>query len=118
MTAFTKAGDGNDQETPGLSAPRLRRQDHNPLKSNRYTRKSSNSTALPTERCGCDFVTEQERVYGGGRGQRTAAMHGKLALYHSQYGVIPIAVSLLAIIWTTAFLTWIQTYLVADEVED
>ena len=45
-------------------------------------------------------------------------MHGKLALYHSQYGVIPIAVSLLAIIWTTAFLTWTQTYLVADDVED
>ena len=45
-------------------------------------------------------------------------MHGKLALYHPQYGVIPIAVSLLAIIWTTIFLTWIQTYLVADDVED
>ena len=43
-------------------------------------------------------------------------MHGKLALYHPQYGVIPIAVSLLAIIWTTIFLTWIQTYLVADDV--
>jgi hypothetical protein len=57
-------------------------------------------------------------LYGGGRGQRTAAMHGKLALYHPQYGVIPIAVSLLAIIWTTIFLTWIQTYLGADDVED
>jgi K+-sensing histidine kinase KdpD len=64
------------------------------------------------------FRDEHERVYGGGRGQRTAAMHGKLALYHSQYGVIPIAMSLLAIIWTTAFLTWTQTYLVADDVED
>jgi K+-sensing histidine kinase KdpD len=52
------------------------------------------------------------------RGQRTAAMHGKLALYHPQYGVIPIAVSLLAIIWTTVFLTWIQIYFVADDVED
>jgi hypothetical protein len=52
------------------------------------------------------------------RGQRTAAMHGKLALYHPQYGVIPIAVSLLAIIWTTVFLTWLQIYLVADDVED
>ena len=51
-------------------------------------------------------------------GQRTTAMHGKPALYHPQYGVIPIAVSLLAIIWTTIFLTWIQTYLVADDVED
>ena len=30
--------------------------------------------------------------------------------------MIPIAVSLLAIIWTTIFLTWIQT--VADDVED
>ena len=50
--------------------------------------------------------------------ERTTAMHGKLALYHPQYGVIPIAVSLLAIIWTTIFLTWIQTYLVADDVED
>ena len=45
-------------------------------------------------------------------------MHGKLALYHPQYGVIPIAVSLLAIIWTTVFLTWLQIYLVADDVED
>ena len=45
-------------------------------------------------------------------------MHGKLALYHPQHGVIPIAVSLLAIIWTTVFLTWIQIYLVADDVED
>src|SRR5262249_49849420 len=53
-------------------------------------------------------------LYGGGRGQRTAAMHGKLALYHPQHGIIPIAVALLAIIWTTIFLTWIQTYLVAD----
>ena len=35
-----------------------------------------------------------------------------------QHGVIPIAVSLLAIIWTTVFLTWIQIYLVADDVED
>jgi hypothetical protein len=57
-------------------------------------------------------------LYGGGRSQRTTAMHRKLALYHPQYGVIPIAVSLLAIIWTTIFLTWIQTYLVADDVED
>ena len=57
-------------------------------------------------------------LYGGGRSQRTTAMHGKLALYHPQYGVIPIAVSLLAIIWTTIFLTWLQTYLVADDVED
>ena len=55
-------------------------------------------------------------LYGGGRSQRTTAMHGKLALYHPQYGVIPFAVSLLAIIWTTIFLTWIQTYLVADDV--
>ena len=45
-------------------------------------------------------------------------MHGKLALHHPQYGIIPIAVSLLTIIWTTIFLTWIQTYLVADDVED
>jgi hypothetical protein len=45
-------------------------------------------------------------------------MHGKLALYHPQYGVIPIAVSLLAIIWTTVFLTWLRIYLVADDVED
>ena len=45
-------------------------------------------------------------------------MHGKLALYHPQYGVIPIVTSLLAIIWTTIFLTWIQTYLGADDVED
>jgi hypothetical protein len=44
-------------------------------------------------------------------------MHRKLALYPPQYGMIPIAVSLLAIIWTI-FLTWIQTYLVADDVED
>ena len=57
-------------------------------------------------------------LYGGGRSQRTTAMHRKLALHHPQYGVIPIAVSLLAIIWTTIFLTWIQTYLVADDVED
>jgi hypothetical protein len=56
-------------------------------------------------------------LYGGG-GQRTAAMHGKLALYHPQHGIIPIAVALLAIIWTTIFLTWIQTYLVADDAED
>ena len=41
-----------------------------------------------------------------------------MALYHPQYGVIPAAVSLLAIIWTTIFLTWIQTYLGADDVED
>ena len=45
-------------------------------------------------------------------------MHGKLALYHPQHGIIPIAVALLAIIWTTIFLTWIQTYLVADDAED
>jgi hypothetical protein len=45
-------------------------------------------------------------------------MHGKVALYHLQYGVIPIAVSLLAMIWTTIFLTWIQTYLVADDVQE
>jgi K+-sensing histidine kinase KdpD len=45
-------------------------------------------------------------------------MHGKLVLYHPQHGVIPIAASLLAIIWTTIFLTWIQNYLVADDVED
>src|SRR6516225_7166931 len=45
-------------------------------------------------------------------------MHWKLALFHPQYGAIPIAVSLLTIIWTTIFLTWIQTYLVADDVED
>jgi K+-sensing histidine kinase KdpD len=45
-------------------------------------------------------------------------VHGKLALHHPQYGIIPIAVSLLTIIWTTIFLTWIQTYLVADDVED
>ena len=45
-------------------------------------------------------------------------MHGKLALHHPQCGIIPIAVSLLTIIWTTIFLTWIQTYLVADDVED
>ena len=45
-------------------------------------------------------------------------MDGKLALHHLEYGVIPIAVSLLAIIWTTIFLTWIQIYLVADDVED
>jgi hypothetical protein len=45
-------------------------------------------------------------------------MHGKLALHQPQYGIIPIAVSLLTIIWTTIFLTWIQTYVVADDVED
>ena len=45
-------------------------------------------------------------------------MHGKLALYHPQHGIIPIAGALLAIIWTTIFLTWIQTYLVADDAED
>src|SRR6516162_2438356 len=45
-------------------------------------------------------------------------MHGKLALHQPQYGIIPIAVALLAIIWTTIFLTWIQTYLVADDAED
>ena len=65
-----------------------------------------------------DLFASDSFLYGGERGQRTAAMHGKLAPYHPQYGVIPIAVSLLAIIWTTIFLTWIQTYLVADEVED
>src|SRR5262245_34971248 len=30
-------------------------------------------------------------LYGGGRSQRTTAMHGKLALYHPQYGVIPLS---------------------------
>src|SRR5262249_16966571 len=33
-------------------------------------------------------------------------------------GLLPRNSSLLAIIWTTIFLTWIQTYLVADDVED
>jgi hypothetical protein len=53
--------------------------------------------------------------YGGGRGRRIAANARET---RTQYGVIPIVVSLLAIIWTTIFLTWIQTYLVADDVED
>jgi K+-sensing histidine kinase KdpD len=88
------------------------------MKSEPIHKEFSNSTAPPTERCGRDFVTEHERVYVGGRGQRTAAMHGKLALHHPQYGIIPIAVSLLAIIWITVFLTWIQIYLVAGDVED
>jgi K+-sensing histidine kinase KdpD len=52
------------------------------------------------------------------RTRPTDSSYARLALYHPQYGVIPIAVSLLAIIWTTVFLTWMQTYLVADDVED
>jgi K+-sensing histidine kinase KdpD len=65
-----------------------------------------------------DLFASGSFLYGGERGQRTAAMHGKLALYYPQYGVIPLVVSLLAIIWTTIFLTRIQTYLVTDDAED
>src|SRR5262245_4841226 len=77
------------------------------------------SPAIAFLRCGnARLFASDNFLYGGGRGQRTAAMHGKLALYHPQHGIIPIAVALLATIWTTIFLTWIQTYLGADDVED
>ena len=67
---------------------------------------------------GISAMIENARLFASDSLLYGGAMHGKLALYHPQYGVIPIAVSLLAIIWTTIFLTWIQTYLGADDVED
>jgi K+-sensing histidine kinase KdpD len=45
-------------------------------------------------------------------------MNGQLTLYRRQLGVVPAAVSLLTIIWTTIVLTWVKSNLVADDVED
>jgi K+-sensing histidine kinase KdpD len=45
-------------------------------------------------------------------------MNGQLALYRRKLGVVPVAVSLLTIIWTTIVLTWVKSNLMADDVED
>jgi K+-sensing histidine kinase KdpD len=44
-------------------------------------------------------------------------MNGRLALYRDQYGIVPVAVSLAAILWTTMVLTAVQSNFVADDPE-
>jgi len=44
-------------------------------------------------------------------------MNGRLALYRDQYGIVPVAVSLAAILWTTMVLTAVQSTLMADDPE-
>lgn len=44
-------------------------------------------------------------------------MNGRLALYRDQYGIVPVAVSLAAILWATMVLTAVQSNLTADDPE-
>ena|SRR5215471_10331819 len=44
-------------------------------------------------------------------------MNGRLALYRDQYGIVPVVVSLAAILWTTMVLTVVQSNLIADDSE-
>jgi len=44
-------------------------------------------------------------------------MNGQLTLYRDQYGIVPVAVSLGAILWTTMVLTAVQSNLMADDPE-
>src|SRR5262245_62084150 len=44
-------------------------------------------------------------------------MNGQLTLYRDQYGIVPVAVSLVAILWTTIVLTAVQSNLMADALE-
>src|SRR5262249_42153707 len=44
-------------------------------------------------------------------------MNGRLALYRDQYGIVPVTVSLAAILWTTMVLTAVQSNLMADDPE-
>jgi len=44
-------------------------------------------------------------------------MNGRLALYRDQYGIVPVVVSLAAILWTTMVLTAVQSNLMADDPE-
>src|SRR5262249_8288165 len=41
-------------------------------------------------------------------------MNGRLALYRDQYGIVPVVMSLAAILWTTMVLTAVQSNLMAD----
>jgi K+-sensing histidine kinase KdpD len=45
-------------------------------------------------------------------------MNGQLTLYRDRYGIVPVAVSLVAILWTTMVLTTVQSNLVTDDPED
>ena len=44
-------------------------------------------------------------------------MNGQLTLYRDQYGIVPVAVSLVAILWTTIVLTAVHSNLMADDPE-
>ena len=44
-------------------------------------------------------------------------MNGQLTVFRDQHGVVPVAVSLMAILWTTMVLTMVQSNLVADDPE-
>src|SRR5215831_8512377 len=44
-------------------------------------------------------------------------MNGRLALYRDQYGIVPVVMSLAAILWTTMVLTAVQSNLMADNPE-
>jgi len=42
-------------------------------------------------------------------------MNGQLTVFRDQHGVVPVAVSLMAILWTTMILTTVQFNLMADD---
>ena len=42
-------------------------------------------------------------------------MNGQLTLYRDQYGIVPVALSLVAILWTTVVLSAVQSNLMADD---
>jgi len=60
-----------------------------------------------------DFIT----LLGGATAWPVAA-RVQLNLYRERYGIVPVLVSILAILWTTVVLTMVQSNLVADDSED
>ena len=44
-------------------------------------------------------------------------MNGQLTLYRDHFGIVPVAVSLVAILWTTMVLTAVQSNLMAEDPE-